>query len=54
MNKVIEVNDRYKYYTVEPGVSFFDIYNAIQEQKADIWCSVPGRKSVGHNVEKFG
>lgn len=41
MTKVIEVNDRYSYYTVEPGVTFFDIYRAIQEQKKDIWCSVP-------------
>jgi len=41
MNKVLEVNDRYSYYTVEPGVTFFDIYKAIQEQKANIWCSVP-------------
>jgi FAD/FMN-containing dehydrogenase len=41
MTKVIEVNDRYSYYTVEPGVTFFHIYNAIQEQKKNIWCSVP-------------
>lgn len=41
MTKVLEVNDRYSYYTVEPGVTFFDIYRAIQEQKKNIWCSVP-------------
>ncbi|KAK3688888.1 FAD binding domain-containing protein [Podospora appendiculata] len=41
MNKVLEVNDRYSYYTVEPGVTFFDIYKAIKEQKKNIWCSVP-------------
>lgn len=41
MTKVIEVNDRYSYYTVEPGVTFFHIYKAIQEQKKNIWCSVP-------------
>ncbi|RFU24251.1 hypothetical protein B7463_g12089, partial [Scytalidium lignicola] len=41
MRKIIEVNDRYSYYTVEPGVTFFDIYRAIQEQKKNIWCSVP-------------
>jgi FAD/FMN-containing dehydrogenase len=41
MNKVIEVNDKYSYYTVEPGVSFFQLYEAIKEQKKNIWCSVP-------------
>ncbi|KAK3367745.1 FAD binding domain-containing protein [Podospora didyma] len=41
MNKVLEVNDRFSYYTVEPGVTFFDIYKAIQDQKKNIWCSVP-------------
>ncbi|PGH15931.1 hypothetical protein AJ79_02098 [Helicocarpus griseus UAMH5409] len=41
MDKVIEVNDKYSYYTVEPGVSFFKLYREIQEQKKNIWCSVP-------------
>jgi FAD/FMN-containing dehydrogenase len=41
MDKVIEVNDKYSYYTVEPGVSFFKIYQEIQKQKKNIWCSVP-------------
>ncbi|KIW96286.1 uncharacterized protein Z519_03355 [Cladophialophora bantiana CBS 173.52] len=41
MRKIIEINDKYSYYTVEPGVTFFDIYRAIQDQKKTIWCSVP-------------
>lgn len=41
MTKVLEVNDRYSYYTVEPGVTFFDIYRAIQEQEKNLWCSCP-------------
>ena len=41
MRKIIEINDKYLYYTVEPGVTFFDIYRAIQDQKKNIWCSVP-------------
>ncbi|KAK1751471.1 hypothetical protein QBC47DRAFT_330208, partial [Echria macrotheca] len=41
MNKVLDVNDTYSYYTVEPGVTFFDIYRAIKEQNKNIWCSVP-------------
>ncbi|KAF9886736.1 hypothetical protein FE257_011113 [Aspergillus nanangensis] len=41
MRRVIDINDRYSYYTVEPGVTFFDIYRAIQNQQKNIWCSVP-------------
>ncbi|KAB5546802.1 FAD binding domain-containing protein [Coniochaeta sp. 2T2.1] len=55
MNKVLEVNDRYSYYTVEPGVTFFDIYNSIQEQKKNIWCSVPALgwgSAVGNALDR--
>ena len=41
MTKILEVNDRYSYYTVEPGVTFFHIYKEIQKQKKNIWCSCP-------------
>ncbi|SPO07715.1 related to 4-cresol dehydrogenase flavoprotein subunit [Cephalotrichum gorgonifer] len=41
MNKILDVNDKYSYYTVEPGVTFFDIYRAIREKNANIWCSCP-------------
>ncbi|KAJ5971238.1 Vanillyl-alcohol oxidase C-terminal subdomain 1 [Penicillium vulpinum] len=41
MNKVIEVNEKFSYYTVEPGVSFFQLFQEIQVQKKHIWCSSP-------------
>ncbi|KAK1763773.1 FAD binding domain-containing protein [Phialemonium atrogriseum] len=41
MDKVIEINDHFSYYTVEPGVSFFKLYEEIQKQKKNVWMSVP-------------
>lgn len=41
MNRIIEINDKFSYYTVEPGVSFFQLFQTIQKEKKDIWCSVP-------------
>lgn len=41
MNKIIEINDNFLYYTVEPGVSFFQLFQAIQAQKKKIWSSTP-------------
>ena len=31
MNKVLEVNEEYGYAIVEPGVSFFDLYDHIRK-----------------------
>lgn len=55
MRKVIEINDRYSYFTVEPGVTFCDIYQAIREQKKNIWCSVPALgwgSVVGNSLDR--
>ncbi|KAK4155414.1 FAD binding domain-containing protein [Chaetomidium leptoderma] len=55
MDKVIEVNDKYSYYTVEPGVSFFKLYETIREQKKNIWCSVPALgwgSVVGNSLDR--
>lgn len=41
MNKILDVNDKFSYYTVEPGVSFFELFQEIQAQKKHIWCSAP-------------
>lgn len=42
MNRVIEVNDRRHFAIVEPGVSYFDLYNYIQDCKLKVWLDVPG------------
>ena len=41
MNKVLEINPKYAYALVEPGVSYFDLYNAIQEQGYALWIDAP-------------
>jgi 4-cresol dehydrogenase (hydroxylating) len=41
MNRVIEVNERSAYALVEPGVSYFDLYNYITERNLDVWIDPP-------------
>lgn len=41
MNRVLEVNEKFGYALVEPGVSFFDLYNYIQARDIKLWLDVP-------------
>jgi FAD/FMN-containing dehydrogenase len=41
MNRVLEVDERNAYALVEPGVSYFDLYNHITEHKLDVWIDPP-------------
>ncbi len=41
MNRVLEVNEQFGYALVEPGVSFFDLYQYIQERGIKLWLDVP-------------
>jgi FAD/FMN-containing dehydrogenase len=41
MNRVLEVNERNAYALVEPGVSYFDLYNHITERNLDVWIDPP-------------
>ncbi|KAF9894961.1 hypothetical protein FE257_004583 [Aspergillus nanangensis] len=41
MTKILDVNEEYGYAIVEPGVSFFDLYNEIQRRGLKLWPSVP-------------
>lgn len=42
MQKIIELDPKLAYCVVEPGVSFFDLYEHIQRESAPLWMSVPG------------
>ena len=42
MQKIETLDAQLGYAVVEPGVSFFDLYEEIQRQKAPLWMSVPG------------
>jgi 4-cresol dehydrogenase (hydroxylating) len=52
MNRIIEVNATRHFAIVEPGVSYFDLYNYIQERKLKVWidCPEPGWGSVVGNA----
>ena len=41
MNRVLEVDERNAWALVEPGVSYFDLYNYIEERNLDVWIDPP-------------
>ncbi len=42
MNRVLEINRELAYAVVEPGVRWFDLYDALKDSgNADLWCSIP-------------
>jgi 4-cresol dehydrogenase (hydroxylating) flavoprotein subunit len=41
MNRILEVNEKFGYALVEPGVSYFDLYAYLQEYDIKLWCDVP-------------
>src|SRR5690606_21845895 len=41
MNRVLEVDEKRAYALVEPGVSYFDLYNYIEERKLALWIDPP-------------
>jgi 4-cresol dehydrogenase (hydroxylating) len=42
MNRIIEVNEEQAYAIVEPGVSYFDLYRYLQDNKIRLWVDFPG------------
>jgi FAD/FMN-containing dehydrogenase len=55
MNKILEINEKFAYAVVEPGVTFFDLYNHCRANNLGLWPSVPslGWGSVLGNVSQF-
>ncbi|KAL4745200.1 hypothetical protein BDW72DRAFT_198871 [Aspergillus terricola var. indicus] len=58
MKKIIEVNEEYAYAIVEPGVTFFDVYEEVKSRGLRLWPSVPSLgwgSTVGNTLERgFG
>ena len=55
MNRILEVNEEFGYALVEPGVSYFDLFQYLQKNNIDLWLDVPaaGWGSVlGNTVER--
>lgn len=44
MNKVLEVNEKFAYAVVEPGVCFADLYEYCAKNKLKVW---PSTASLG-------
>lgn len=42
MDRIIELNEQFAYAILEPGVSFLDLYDAIQKRGLKLWMSAPG------------
>jgi 4-cresol dehydrogenase (hydroxylating) len=56
MNRILEIDERNSYVLVEPGVSYFDLYRAIQDKSLNLWidCPDPGWGSVIGNALDYG
>jgi 4-cresol dehydrogenase (hydroxylating) flavoprotein subunit len=56
MNRILEVNEKFGYALVEPGVSYFDLYKYIQDHGLKLWLDVPdpGWGSVVGNALDHG
>jgi len=56
MNRILDVNERFGYCLIEPGVGFFDLFNHLQEKKIRLWMSVPANAwgSVAGNALERG
>ncbi|MCP5145260.1 MAG: FAD-binding oxidoreductase [Gammaproteobacteria bacterium] len=56
LNRIIEVNEDLGYAVVEPGVSFFDLYDHLEQHGIDLWMSLPapGWGSVMGNALERG
>jgi 4-cresol dehydrogenase (hydroxylating) len=56
MNRILEVNEELGYALVEPGVSYFQLYQHIQEKGLKLWidCPAPGWGGVIGNALEHG
>jgi 4-cresol dehydrogenase (hydroxylating) len=56
MNKIIEVNAELGYALVEPGVTYQQLYDYIQEKKLPLWMSCPAPSAIagplGNTVDR--
>ena len=57
MNRVLKVSEKNQYALVEPGVSYFDLYRYIQDNKLKVWIDPPDPgwgSPVGNSLERGG
>jgi len=57
MNRVLEINDKNHYALLEPGVSYFDLYQYIHERQLNVWIDPPDPgwgSPMGNSLERGG
>ena len=56
MNRVLEIDEDLAYAVVEPGVRWFDLFEALEEAGGRLWTSIPdlGWGSVIGNCTEYG
>lgn len=56
MKQIIEINEQLGFCVVEPGVGFYDLYDALRDRGHPLWMSVPGNAwgSVAGNALERG
>jgi len=55
MNRILEVNERFGYCLIEPGVGFFDLFDYLRANNVKLWMSVPANawgSVVGNALER--
>ncbi|MBL8552483.1 MAG: FAD-binding oxidoreductase [Hyphomonadaceae bacterium] len=43
MNRILDVNEKFGYCIVEPGVGFYDLFDHLQRERIQLWMSAPGQ-----------
>lgn len=56
MNRILEVNEKFGYALLEPGVTYFDLYRYLKKRGHKLWidCPAPGWGSVVGNALEHG
>jgi 4-cresol dehydrogenase (hydroxylating) flavoprotein subunit len=55
MKRILDVNERFGYCLIEPGVGFFDLFDYLQQNKIRLWMSIPANawgSVVGNALER--
>jgi 4-cresol dehydrogenase (hydroxylating) len=55
MNRILNIDERFAYCELEPGVSFFDLFDCLQKNKIPLWPSAPGHgwgSVIGNALER--
>jgi 4-cresol dehydrogenase (hydroxylating) len=55
MNRILEVSEKFGYALVEPGVTYFDLYEQLRERDSRLWLDVPDLgwgSIIGNTLER--